>query len=167
MYFGSVKFFKHLIYTVFFGWLAVATFLAGFFGIKYFAETKKTAEAAVVETITTEAKTETDPAVTDITDIEDAAPEQDSTGENIVIPDGTSLEKIFLILTAKGYSSEDMLNIIRKADKDSFRSFVEKYIETDPEIGRTDSGTNEGMDSGAPALADGANGGVGTLPPLS
>lgn len=45
MYFGSVRFFKHLIYTVFFGWLAAATFLAVFFGIKYKLETDKNAEA--------------------------------------------------------------------------------------------------------------------------
>lgn len=34
MYFGSVKFFKHLILTVFFGWLAAATILAVYFGVK-------------------------------------------------------------------------------------------------------------------------------------
>ncbi len=34
MYFGSVKFFKHLILTVVFGWIGVATVLAVFFGIK-------------------------------------------------------------------------------------------------------------------------------------
>lgn len=48
MYFGSVKFFKHLIYTVFFGWLAIATFLAVFFGVKYGLEVKKNAEAAAL-----------------------------------------------------------------------------------------------------------------------
>lgn len=34
MYFGSVKFFKHLILTVFFGWIAAATVLAVYFGVK-------------------------------------------------------------------------------------------------------------------------------------
>lgn len=34
MYFGSVKFFKHLILTVVFGWIAAATILAVFFGVK-------------------------------------------------------------------------------------------------------------------------------------
>lgn len=48
MYFGSVKFFKHLIYTVFFGWLAIATFLAVFFGVKYGLEAKKNSEAAAL-----------------------------------------------------------------------------------------------------------------------
>lgn len=34
MYFGSVKFFRHLILTVVFGWIGIATLLAVFFGIK-------------------------------------------------------------------------------------------------------------------------------------
>lgn len=34
MYFGSVKFFRHLILTVVFGWIAIATVLAVYFGIK-------------------------------------------------------------------------------------------------------------------------------------
>ena len=34
MYFGSVKFFRHLILTVVFGWIGIATLLAVFFGVK-------------------------------------------------------------------------------------------------------------------------------------
>ena len=34
MYFGSVKFFRHLILTVVFGWLGIATVLAVFFAVK-------------------------------------------------------------------------------------------------------------------------------------
>lgn len=34
MYFGSVKFFRHLILTVVFGWIGVATVLAVYFGVK-------------------------------------------------------------------------------------------------------------------------------------
>lgn len=34
MYFGSVKFFRHLILTVVFGWIGIATVLAVYFGIK-------------------------------------------------------------------------------------------------------------------------------------
>lgn len=34
MYFGSVKFFRHLILTVVFGWIGAATLLAVFFGVK-------------------------------------------------------------------------------------------------------------------------------------
>ncbi len=45
MYFGSVRFFKHLILTVFFGWLAAATVLAVYFGVKCSILEKKTGEA--------------------------------------------------------------------------------------------------------------------------
>lgn len=48
MYFGSVKFFKHLILTVFFGWLGAATVLAVFFGIRCHMLTKQ-AESAQTE----------------------------------------------------------------------------------------------------------------------
>lgn len=34
MYFGSVKFFRHLIFTAVFGWLGIATILAVFFAVK-------------------------------------------------------------------------------------------------------------------------------------
>ncbi len=45
MYFGSVKFFRHLILTVFFGWLGAATILAVFFGVKCYMM-RKEAESA-------------------------------------------------------------------------------------------------------------------------
>lgn len=51
MYFGSVKFFKHLILTVVFGWIGVATVLAVFFGVKCYMLEKdgsKDAEAAAI-----------------------------------------------------------------------------------------------------------------------
>lgn len=57
MYFGSVKFFKHLIYTVFFGWLAIATFLAVFFGIRYKLEAGKNADEAALASANASAET--------------------------------------------------------------------------------------------------------------
>ncbi|MGN0641588.1 MAG: polysaccharide deacetylase family protein [Huintestinicola sp.] len=51
MYFGSVKFFKHLILTVVFGWIGVATVLAVFFGVKCYMLEKdgsKDSEAASI-----------------------------------------------------------------------------------------------------------------------
>jgi peptidoglycan/xylan/chitin deacetylase (PgdA/CDA1 family) len=44
MYFGSVRFFKHLIYTVFFIFLGTLVFLAVFFGILFFRERAETRE---------------------------------------------------------------------------------------------------------------------------
>lgn len=110
MYFGSVKFFKHLIYTIIFGWIAVATFLAAFFGIKYFIEAGKTAEVNA------------------------------SYGENHdagYIPDDASFETLFLIMTAqmsaKGYSTEDILAFIRDNESEEFKGFVEEYISAYPD----------------------------------
>lgn len=118
MYFGSVKFFKHLIYTVVFGWIAVATFLAVFFGIKYFIETRKTAETSTAEQ------------------------------ENrIVIPDGTSFEQLFLVMTAKGYSTEEMLMLIESTEEETFLSFVQGYLSANPDIA---AGIGEEVGSGAP-----------------
>ncbi|MCM1024079.1 MAG: polysaccharide deacetylase [Prevotella sp.] len=102
MYFGSVKFFKHLIYTVFFAWIAAATFLAAFFGFKYFSE-KKNAEAVAA----------------------------DSFPGDVVIPDGTSIERIFLVMAAKNYSPEEMLDVI--SDEESvFIEYVKNYMAENP-----------------------------------
>lgn len=105
MYFGSVKFFKHLIYTVFFGWLAIATFLAVFFGVKYELEAKKNAESAAAA---------------------------NASLDNINIPDGTTLEQLFLIMTAKGYSSEEILDIISSTDPQVLEDYLVKYAEENP-----------------------------------
>ena len=105
MYFGSVKFFKHLIYTVFFTWIAAATFLAVFFGFKYFSE-KKNAEAVAASSF----------------------PGQ------IVIPDGASVEQIFLVMATKRYSSRDMLDVIQSGDDKVFAEYVKDYIAENPDI---------------------------------
>lgn len=105
MYFGSVKFFKHLIYTVFFTWIAAATFLAVFFGFKYFSE-KKNAEAVAASSF----------------------PGQ------IVIPDGASVEQIFLVMATKRYSSVDMLDVIKSGDEEVFVEYVKDYIAENPDV---------------------------------
>lgn len=109
MYFGSVKFFKHLIYIVFFAWLAVATFLAAFFGFKYF--TKGRNEDSVTAANFNE--------------------EQDE--GKIVIPEGTSLEQLFLVMTTKGYSPEDMLSLIAEGDREEFVNYINDYMAENPD----------------------------------
>ena len=109
MYFGSVKFFKHLIYTVVFGWIAVATFLAVFFGIKYFLGNEKSAEV-------------------------NSSYGEDHDGSQL--PEDASFETLFLRMTAqmasRGYTTEDMLAFIRDNETEEFISFVEKYISENP-----------------------------------
>ena len=104
MYFGSVKFFKHLIYTVFFTWIAAATFLAVFFGFKYFSE-KKNAEAVAASSFPGE----------------------------IVIPDGTSVERLFLVMASKNYSAREMLDVIESGEENTFIEYVKDYIAENPD----------------------------------
>ena len=104
MYFGSVKFFKHLIYTVFFTWIATATFLAAFFGFKYFSE-KKNAEAVAASSFPGE----------------------------IVIPEGTSVERLFLVMASNGYPISEMLDVIESGDKNVFIDYVKDYIAENPD----------------------------------
>ena len=138
MYFGSVKFFKHLIYTVVFAWLAIATFLAVFFGIKFFMlkndNAENTGEAAAdgITVIAPESETETVGQVT--------------------IPDDTSFEQLFLVLLAKGYTPEEMLAVIETGDEDVFRTYVEGYISANPDLVPADTetvGGEAGIDSSA------------------
>lgn len=120
MYFGSVKFFKHLIYTVFFAWIAAATFLAAFFGFKYFTE-KKNAEAVAAS----------------------------SFPGDVVIPEGTSVERLFLVMASNGYSIPEMLDVIESGDKSVFIDYVKDYIAENPDAFRE---------------ADDASSGAGTFP---
>ncbi|MEZ3455633.1 MAG: polysaccharide deacetylase [Oscillospiraceae bacterium] len=113
MYFGSVKFFKHLIYTVFFTWIAAATFLAAFFGFKYFTE-KKNAEAVAAS----------------------------SFPGDVVIPEGTSVERLFLVMASNGYSISEMLDVIESGDKNVFIDYVKDYIAENPDAFSDSDGTS-------------------------
>ncbi len=129
MYFGSVKFFKHLIYVVFFTWLTAATFLAVFFGIKYFSSRNSS-----------DGQTPS---------ISESAEDGQNAGQ-IVIPDGTSLEQLFLVMTTKGYSSEEILMFIENNEEEIFRSFVEGYLSANPDVTPADPekvGGEAGLDT--------------------
>ena len=137
MYIGSVKFFKHLIYTVVFAWLAIATFLAVFFGIKYFILKNDISENAGVSN-------------DGITVIEPG--NEAEIPEQIVIPEGTNFEQLFLVMLAKGYTPEEMLAVIETGDEDVFRSYVEGYISANPDLAPADTetvGGEAGIDSSA------------------
>ena len=97
MYFGSVRFFKHLILTVVFGWIAVSTFFAVFFGVKYNMEKKKEPSEPVVSV---------------------------SSDGVLNVPDGTTVEQVYLALAAKGYGPEDIMEFLRQTDEDAVDRFV-------------------------------------------
>ena len=98
MYFGSVKFFKHLILTVVFLWIAIATGLAIFFGVKYYLATVD----------------------------KDSDPQTFTQIDNniIAIPDGMSMEQIYLVLSAKGFTPEDILAFLAEYETDDFNKFI-------------------------------------------
>lgn len=124
MYFGSVKFFKHLIYTVFFTWIAAATFLAVFFGFKYFSEKKNTETVAA-----------------------------SSFPGDIVIPDGTSVERLFLAMASKNYSASEMLDVIESGEKNVFVDYIKNYIAENPEA-FADTDPADNSTSGNAALSE-------------
>ncbi len=121
MYFGSVKFFKHLIYTVFFTWIAVSTFLSVFFGFKYLSE-KNNGEAVAAE---------------------------GTVSDQLVIPEGTSLERIFLVMATKGYSTEEMLSVIESGEDELFNEYVKNYISENPDAFPDSTGSQGGAGDGS------------------
>lgn len=104
MYFGSVKFFKHLILTVVFGWIIIATGLALFFGIKYFLYSK---------------------------DLKQDSGE--ATGNVLNIPDNMPFEQIYLLLCAKGYSPDDIISFLADNEPVAFENFINNYILLSPD----------------------------------
>jgi peptidoglycan/xylan/chitin deacetylase (PgdA/CDA1 family) len=116
MYFGSVRFFKHLIYTVFFLSVGTLIFLAVFFGIMYFREREELRE--------TTAKLET-------------------FYEYLNIPPQTPLSEVYEDLAADGFSTSAMLSAIAIKDSAGFDEFLSHYIEVHPEAADIFSGAGD------------------------
>jgi peptidoglycan/xylan/chitin deacetylase (PgdA/CDA1 family) len=107
MYFGSVRFFKHLIYGVFILFIAAILFALIFFGTGYY-KLKKTEAELRDELVRME--TETDFYI-----------------ENtVVIPENATLSDVYLRLLARGFTAENMLNFISEAHKTDFEAFLER-----------------------------------------
>jgi peptidoglycan/xylan/chitin deacetylase (PgdA/CDA1 family) len=115
LYFGSVKFFKHLIYGVFILIIAAFLFALIFFGTGYF-KLKKT-EAELRDELL---KMET---------------ENDYYIENtVIIPEKATLSDVYLRLLARGFTAENMLNFISESHKDDFEAFLERQNPDTEEI---------------------------------
>lgn len=112
MYFGSVKFFKHLIYTVVIGWFVIATGLAVFFGVKYSLEHKEN-EALIASA-----------------QVKDAEEPSDNDEEE---PEKSSLEQHYLRMSAQGYTPEDILKFLKKNEFEAVSGFVDEYLSSNPE----------------------------------
>ncbi len=106
MYFGSVRFFKHLIYTVVIGWFTLATFFAVFFGVKYALEVRRNEELA-------------------------KAAENSSTDNGTDSFD--SIDDYYLRMAADGYSAEDIIAFLEKNEPDVISAYADSYISANPD----------------------------------
>jgi peptidoglycan/xylan/chitin deacetylase (PgdA/CDA1 family) len=106
LYFGSVKFFKHLIYGVFILIIAAILFSLIFFGIGYFKH-KSAEETLRDELLSLEA-------------------DRISFEQNTVsIPENATLGDVYLRLLARGFTPENLLNYISEAHRADFEAFIE------------------------------------------
>jgi peptidoglycan/xylan/chitin deacetylase (PgdA/CDA1 family) len=106
LYFGSVKFFKHLIYGVFILIIAGFLFALIFFGAGY-ARLKKS-EAALQSELS-----------------EIKAENTEFVQNTVSIPENATLADVYLHLLARGFTPDNMLNFISEAHKDDFEAFLE------------------------------------------
>lgn len=104
MYFGSVKFFKHLIYTFIFLVLAAIIGCAVLFGVKYAIVKKENAELVKA-----------------------------ANAEEISQPEHLPLDEYYLRMAADGYTSDNILEFLSNNEKERFERFVKEYISKDPE----------------------------------
>jgi peptidoglycan/xylan/chitin deacetylase (PgdA/CDA1 family) len=120
LYFGSVKFFKHLIYGVFILIIAAILFSLIFFAVGYVRH--KEAETALLNELRQME--------------EDYASFQENT---VSIPENATLGDVYLHLLARGFTPQNMLNYISEAHKDDFEKFVksktEEETQTEEEAG--------------------------------
>lgn len=87
--------------------------MPSFFGFKYFTE-KKNAEAVAAS----------------------------SFPGDVVIPEGTSVERLFLVMASNGYSISEMLDVIESGDKNVFINYVKDYIAENPDAFSDADGTS-------------------------
>lgn len=104
MYFGSVKFFKHLIYTFIFLVLAAIIGCAVLFGVKYAIVKKENTELVKA-----------------------------ANAEEISQPEHLPLDEYYLRMAADGYTSDNILEFLSNNEKERFERFVKEYISKDPE----------------------------------
>jgi peptidoglycan/xylan/chitin deacetylase (PgdA/CDA1 family) len=101
MYFGSVRFFKHLIYTIFFLFLGTIIFFAVFFGIKYYNLKAET-----------EAKTVPEPMLV--------------SDEQFSIPSDISLSEIIEAAKKNGFSADLLLDALMIDNPEAVSQFAEE-----------------------------------------
>jgi len=114
-----------VIYILLFLWIGVATCAAVYFGLEYF-KMKDEDITAIPDVPSSSEILVIEPDVTDLPEVEET--------EQLVIPQGTSAEQIFLALSSMGYTPDEMLPLIENGDKDSFRAYMEEYVSSNPDL---------------------------------
>lgn len=104
MYFGSVKFFKHLIYTFIILVLASIVGCAVIFGVKYAIVKKENNELVKAASV-----------------------------EEIEQPEHLTLDEYYLRMAADGYTADNILDFLSKNESERFDSFAERYISENPD----------------------------------
>jgi peptidoglycan/xylan/chitin deacetylase (PgdA/CDA1 family) len=133
MYFGSVRFFKHLIYTVFFLFIGTLIFGAVFFGIMFFRELDKSRELT-----------------------------ERLAGEPLNIPPQTPLSEVLEDLSADGFAPSAMLSAIAQRSPEEFDAYLKYYLESKPGIIDIPGDNTEGTGAGESTEGTGETGANGS-----
>ena len=114
------------IYIFLFLWIALATCAAVYFGLEYFRMKDR---EEIPDGLPNGEVVVINPENTDLPEAE--TPVQ---AEQLIIPQGTSPEQIFLAMNSMGYSVDEMLPLIETNKRDEFRAYVEEYVSANPDL---------------------------------
>lgn len=109
MYFGSVRFFKELIYSTAICTVLFAALFSMIFGIKASSESARREEMSQ-----------------DLPDSAVAAMSDAAESGVLNIPDGVTVDEVYRSLTEKGYSSREIVDYIAANDGDYITSLIER-----------------------------------------
>lgn len=126
------------IYILLFLWIGAATCAAVYFGLEYF----KLKDGGTVSENPSDVLVIEPDGGNELPEIAETTPT-----EQLVIPNGTSMEQIFLAMNSMGYSLEDMLPLIEADSRDSFRTYVEQYLEANPDLVKVEVDTTHESDT--------------------
>ncbi len=135
MYFGSVKFFKHLIYTIIIGVIILAIASSIFFGIMYLGKLAKCDELETnVGMLESELSAANDKIALD--------------SKKAYVPASPTIDDFYLLMSASGYTATDVMEFFSDNETDELEEFfgdeldrrLDEYLSTLP-VGTTDSGT--------------------------
>ena len=124
MYFGSVKFFKQVIYSFVICAAALMAAFALFFGIICSADSSNAIPVSLPP-------------------VETGVPGDTISASALNVPDGTTIDQVYLALAAKGYDDYDIIEFLSSENSSALENYINRAV-----IEYTDS---EKIESDAPA----------------